>query len=488
MRKWMGVCIVMIIGIVLQGCAKESFDDILLASEKTYDIKWKDASVHDPSIVLDNGTYYIFGSHLAAAKSTDLMNWSMISSKVSNNNPLIPEVFTEMKEAFQWAQTTTFWAPDVIQLEDGRYYMYYCNCEGGKPLGCIGLAVADHIEGPYENLGLLIKSGITDIPSEDGDTYDATKDPNAVDPCVFYDAEGRLWMMYGSYSGGIYILELDKKTGFPLEEGYGKKLLGGNHLRIEGSYVQYNPQTQYYYMFLSYGGLAKDGGYNIRVCRSKQPDGPYYDTAGLDMLECTGADGSFFDDAAAAKYGAKLMGNYKWLWQDGEKGEKRRGIVSPGHNSTFYQEETGQYYIIFHTRFEGLGETHKVRVHQMFFNEDGWPVIVPYRYSGERIGSYNKEEVVGRYKLLHHGRDISDKIVESVSITLYSNGSIEGDMEGTWKQKGDNDITIELDDKTYKGKLVKAYDEYGEKYVMTFTALSEEGVAIWGSGLAPLDE
>ena len=28
-------------------------------------------SVHDPSIIKDNGTYYIFGSHMESAKSTD---------------------------------------------------------------------------------------------------------------------------------------------------------------------------------------------------------------------------------------------------------------------------------------------------------------------------------------------------------------------------------------------------------------------------------
>lgn len=487
MKKILEAFFLIMICLLLQGCAKESFEDIPVVSQEEYKIEWKDASVHDPSIVSDNGTYYIFGSHLAVAKTTDLMNWSMISSGVKNNNSVIPEVFTEMKEAFEWAQTGTFWAPDVVKLADGRYYMYYCNCEGTKPLGCIGIAAADNIEGPYQNLGLILKSGMTDIPSENGDIYDATKYPNAVDPCVFYDAEGRLWMMYGSYSGGIYILELDVNTGFPLEEGYGKKLMGGNHLRIEGPYVIYNPLTQYYYMFLSYGGLASDGGYNIRVCRSKQPDGPYYDTRGTDMIECSGDDGSFFDDKKAEKYGAKLMGNYKWLPLDGEEGEKRRGIVSPGHNSAFYQEETGEYFIIFHTRFEGLGETHKIRVHQMFFNEAGWPVISPYRYSGESIGQYEKNEIIGTYKLINHGQDITREIKESVQITLYSNGKAEGDITGTWKLKGDNDITIELEGRIYKGKILKQYDEYGEKFVMVFTALSEEGEAIWGSGLRAIE-
>ena len=37
-------------------------------------------SVHDPSIVYTNGSYYVFGSHHAAARSTDLMNWTDVSS------------------------------------------------------------------------------------------------------------------------------------------------------------------------------------------------------------------------------------------------------------------------------------------------------------------------------------------------------------------------------------------------------------------------
>ena len=35
--------------------------------------------------------------------------------------------------------------------------------------------------------------------------------------------EGKLWMVYGSYSGGIYIMEMDPNTGFPLpDQGYDK--------------------------------------------------------------------------------------------------------------------------------------------------------------------------------------------------------------------------------------------------------------------------
>ena len=50
----------------------------------------KRVSVHDPSIVWEPNTqtYYIFGSHRAAAKTKDLMNWTEFRApwKAGNNN------------------------------------------------------------------------------------------------------------------------------------------------------------------------------------------------------------------------------------------------------------------------------------------------------------------------------------------------------------------------------------------------------------------
>ncbi len=485
MKKGLLVGLLTLTGMLMSGCgAKENYDEIRLVSEQDKNVQFDDVSVHDPSVVKYNGMYYIFGSHLAGARSTDLMNWEMIGNGVNKSNPIIDDPLEEMKEAFEWAKTDTFWAPDVFQLEDGKFYMYYCNCEGSSPLACLGIAVSDKIEGPYKDLGIILRSGMTDTPSENGDFYDATVYPNVVDPSVYYDAEGRLWMMYGSYSGGIYVLELDTKTGFPLEKGYGKKILGGNHLRIEGSYVIYNPETAYYYMFLSFGGLDSDGGYNIRVCRSKTPDGPFYDFDGRDMIECTGAAGTFFDDGAAEKFGMKLMGNYSWNLHEGEKGVDRKGLVSPGHNSAIYDEESGKYFLVFHTRFEKKGEMHQVRVHQMFFNEEGWPVVLPYRYSGETQEEYSKTDIAGVYKFINHGRKITSSMITSEEITLYRNGSIDGAINGTWSMKDGNKIEITIDQVVYSGVCSVAYDEFGEKDVMTFTAASmQNGQSIWGSNL-----
>ena len=59
---------------------------------------FKETSVHDPSILKVNDTFYIFGSHLAAAKSKDLMNWDTIATGVANGNALIPNVKEELKQ------------------------------------------------------------------------------------------------------------------------------------------------------------------------------------------------------------------------------------------------------------------------------------------------------------------------------------------------------------------------------------------------------
>jgi len=81
------------------------------------------ASVHDPSIIKDNGTYYIFGSHMESAKSTDLRNWTSFSSGVNADNKLFDNLFDGEEDgdpaAFAYVGKNeeggySVWAPDVI--------------------------------------------------------------------------------------------------------------------------------------------------------------------------------------------------------------------------------------------------------------------------------------------------------------------------------------------------------------------------------------
>ena len=83
-------------------------------------------SVHDPSIIKDNGIYYIFGSHMESAKSTDLRNWTSFSSGVNADNRLFDNLFDGEEDgepaAFSYVGKNedggySVWAPDVIYNE-----------------------------------------------------------------------------------------------------------------------------------------------------------------------------------------------------------------------------------------------------------------------------------------------------------------------------------------------------------------------------------
>src|SRR5690606_29391875 len=152
----------------------------------------------------------------------------------------------------------------------------------------------------------------------------------------------RLWMTYGSYSGGLFILELDPATGLikpgqTANGGYGKHLMGGNHSRIEAPFILYSPHTDYYYLFSSFGGLAANGGYDIRVARSTQPDGPYYDANGNDMRAVVASCGLECGDASIQGYAQKLMSGHLFDRKSGDPGTGLGiGYVAPGHNSAHY--------------------------------------------------------------------------------------------------------------------------------------------------------
>ena len=448
----------------------------LAAPEETVSMpKFTSVSVHDPSIIrAPDGTFYIYGSHMAAARSEDLINWRMISRDAQSGCTLVENVQQQMSEALTWAKTTTFWAPDVQQLRDGRYALYYCTCEGSSPLSALGLAISDSPEGPFVNQGVFLKSGASG--------YNATYYPNVVDPCAFFDKEGRLWMVYGSYSGGIFILEMDPETGFPLEgqQTYGTKLLGKNHARIEGPYILYSPETDYYYLFLSFGGLDANGGYNIRVCRSKNPDGPYEDSLGQDMIYCGGKTGTFFHDEDYVGYAVKLMGGYHFAVLASDTNRMSVAYRSPGHCSAWYDETTGQYFLVFHTRFASSGESFSVRVHQMYMNDQGWPVVSPLRYAGETPETVPGEDMPGVYKLLFHEHDINTVKHESCLGTLLPDGTVEGDAEGTWTCEDGKNLTLTLSGTVYHGIMHKALDGAQSARVTCFSVLNEAGEALWG--------
>ncbi|WP_231631368.1 lipocalin-like domain-containing protein [Halolactibacillus sp. JCM 19043] len=116
----------------------------------------------------------------------------------------------------------------------------------------------------------------------------------------------------------------------------------------------------------------------------------------------------------------------------------------------------------------------------MFMNKDGWGVVAPKRYAGETLtDDLTTSDITGTYKFINHGKDGSSDVKESVKITLNDDGTISGATEGTWKQEGYY-ATLTINDITYEGVFVEVWDELNKQGVLSFTALSDQGVSVWG--------
>ena len=199
------------------------------------------------------------------------------------------------------------------------------------------------------------------------------------------------------------------------------------------------------------------------------------------MIMCKGRPGSFFNDPDYAPYGVKLMGGYEFLAAEGDKNKITLAYRSPGHNSAYYDEETGRYFLIFHTRFANSGESFQVRVHQMYMNAEGWPVVSPLRYAGERPEVVDASLQSGVYKVLLHGRDINKVEHESEIITLNADGSVTGDYTGTWACDDGVNVRLVLGEHTYIGVMHIALDSSQRTWVTSISALDEEGAALWAT-------
>ena len=500
--------------------------------------------VHDPSVVFDpnTSTYYIFGSHRAAAKCSNMMSWTAFtapwatesSTNASNADAFTTPQVTKVKkgnteydfvfDAMAWAKKGSasynidgnMWAPDVIWNPTMKKWCMYLSINGENWYSSIILLTADNITGPYRYQAPVVISGFysgsnyksTDLEVVLGEQASLPERykapwaannkpsyPNAIDPCVFYDEAGKLWMSYGSWSGGIFMLELDEKTGLrdydvtyaensTSDPYFGKKIAGGFYVSGEASYIEYI--GGYYYLFMSYGFFNASTGYQMRVFRSANPDGPYVDSKN-DAALVPQHYMNYGPTANDGNRGVNIFGAYgEWGYQTvGDYSERAQG-----HNSIIAAPD-GRTYLVYHTRFQGLGEGHQVRVHQVYQNEEGWLVAAPFEYTGEgvksaAIGSVQKvatSDIPGKYKLLTHRYKLNHEAKElctPVEVTLNADGTISGAQTGTWSVKeGTSYVNITLD-KTYKGVMVWQTLEPKDEKAPCFTGLdSSTGVTVW---------
>jgi len=229
----------------------------------------------DPSsIVQCKDEYWVFytGRGVPSYRSKDLVKWERG-----------PAVF---KAAPEWIarivpenHNMLYWAPDIMKLGD-RYILYYSVSSFGKMTSAIGLATNPTLD-PDDPAYHWTDQGFV-VRTQDGDGY------NAIDPSVFHDNDGSLWLTFGSYWSGIKLIQLDPQTGKRIAPD--SKLVSVAHNEsIEASYLCRH--ENYYYLFVNWGSCCAGpkSTYNIRIGRSKSVTGPYVDKTGVDLLHGGGS-------------------------------------------------------------------------------------------------------------------------------------------------------------------------------------------------------
>ncbi|WP_314177725.1 family 43 glycosylhydrolase [Streptomyces winkii] len=231
----------------------------------------------DPAVIRGkDGYWYAFGTtdplrsgggephSLPIARSRDLVDWSYVTDALSERN------------APGWAaKDAAYWAPDV-SYHDGRYWLYFVATQteitGEKNDSAIGVATAPSPAGPWKSHDAPVVPPRHGSGGEDDFLW-------TFDPAHVVDTDGRRYLYYGSYYGGIEVTELSedgtRRTGQPT------RVATDN--RFEGAYVV--RRDGWWYLFASSGDCCAGPttGYSVFVGRSRSVRGPFTDREGVPL-------------------------------------------------------------------------------------------------------------------------------------------------------------------------------------------------------------
>lgn len=302
-------------------------------AQDTLNLLKGDIRVHDPVMIKQGDTYYVFhtGRGVSIKTSKDRINWKRAGS-----------VFP-MNKLPQWHksdipnQDGSLWAPDIY-FHDGKYYLYYSVSAWMNFNSSVGLATnitLDSTQATYhwEDQGQVIsyKNGGEKV--------------NVIDPNVFKDKDGKLWLFYGSYQAGLRLVELNPKTGKLLKDPPDiitiTKSLG------EGVFVIRGPE--YYYIFASRGICCKgmQSNYQVVVGRSKNVEGPYLNKEGKSWID----------------------NNYT-LFLAGDS-----TAPGKGHNGIFTEGDST--FIVYHAYTRAANGASLLNIKPLHMDKDGWPSLDP---------------------------------------------------------------------------------------------------------------
>ncbi len=296
--------------------------------------------VHDPStVVVENGVRRVLatGNGVAVVREQPDGRW------LREGSLFPPEARPAWHARLVPENRGHLWAPDLIQI-DGEYHVYYSVSTFGKNRSAIGLAVGPTLDPSspswrWEDRGPVIASrpGV---------------DFNAIDPAAFRDpADGKLWLTFGSFWGGIFLTELNPKTGLRLHPDLPPTPLAWAP-DVEAPFLF--KRDEYYYLFINWGKCCRgvDSTYEIRVGRSQRITGPYLDRDGNDLRH---------------RGGTLLLGT-------------SGPYIGPGHPSIHRRD--GQDWLVHHSYDANHSGRARLRMVPLSWDDAGWPIVFPPRAAG----------------------------------------------------------------------------------------------------------
>jgi len=443
--------------------------------------QWGPYNVHDPACIKVGNTFYVYSTdaifredkeaaaaadiplgYIQVRKSKDLVNWEFHGWAF----PKIPaEAIEHVRTNADGKGATNIWAPYVVEYNN-KYRLYYCVSAFAQSVSYLGLAESDSPEGPWELKGCVVKT-------------DSTSVMNAIDPSITITAEGEHWMVYGSYFGGLFALQLNPETGLPLKEGDQGHLIArranGKKDNIEAPEIIYNPEFGKYYLFVSYDPLMTT--YNVRVGRSDSPAGPFYDINGNDMRDEK-------NDFPILTHPYRFANHLGWA------GVAHCGVIN----------DNGRFFMMHQGRLSPGNHMMDLHVREMFWTKEGWPVVSPQRYAGIPAMEFISTDFAGDWEIIlirdsKYERNLSagqilwgegelqnGEVNVSVPYTFTPDGKVLGEQTGNWNyDKTSGLLTLQLGEERITGLIPHLGQDWeNQQTTVLFTGLEKHGFSVWG--------
>lgn len=292
-----------------------------------------DLIVHDPVMIKEDNSYYIFhtGKGVSIKSSEDRYHWDHAGSVFSDD--ALPEWHREDIPE----QDGHLWAPD-IHYRNGLYHLYYSVSAWMNFNSSIGYATNTTLDRRSPDYRWIDQGKVISFKN-------GGEGVNVIDPNVFADADGKVWLFYGSFQAGLRAVELDPETG-KLQDEEQPELIIITPALGEGVYIIQD--SIHYYIFASRGICCKgiESTYQIVIGRSEQITGPYLN-----------------------KEGKSWLNNDYSLFLAGDEEEPGRG-----HNGFFTENDTT--FIVYHAYTKSADGAPLLNIRPLFVNdEDGWPTL-----------------------------------------------------------------------------------------------------------------